>query len=327
MMFLDRYAHPLSESMKLLSTTAVGLAAGALLTACSSSNSSLATTQDLERAAREISMAIGETPRPMVDTGSTVPAGMESAAEATAQTAESAVQALEAAALELEQFSDELEQELSDDADTAVDATTEQAEATLEDVTPGAANALAIRTEGPAIVGEIAPEFTLRDQAGTAHSLSDFRGTPVVLEWFNHGCPFVRKHYGTDNMQGLQARYTEAGAVWLSICSSAEGKQGFTAQDDLTALVEQHGMASTAVMADADGAVGRLYGARNTPQMFVVDAAGLLVYGGAIDDNSSSSPSTVEGANNDVAEVLDALLAGEQVEPRETQPYGCAVKY
>jgi peroxiredoxin len=201
---------------------------------------------------------------------------------------------------------------------------TEAAAPLLEDVTDEVSPAPA---EGPAVVGSAAPEFRLQDQLGRAHSLSDFRGSPVVLEWFNHGCPFVKKHYGTDNMQGLQRRYTEQGVVWLSICSSAEGKQGFTPQAGLAAMAESNGMASTAVMADADGAVGRLYGARNTPHMFVIDAAGTLVYAGAIDDDSSASKASVEGAYNYVAATLDALLAGDPVEPLETQPYGCGVKY
>ena len=237
---------------------------------------------------------------------------------------------MKAATHEAGELTDELRgdlEKISGEASEAAGAAGESAADALGTVTAGAANAFPIVTTGPAAVGAIAPEFTLRDQSGAAHKLSDFRGTPVVLEWFNHGCPFVRKHYGTQNMQGLQTRYTEAGVTWLTICSSAEGQQGYTAQADLAEVVEQHGIASTALMADPDGTVGRLYDARNTPQMFVVDAAGLLVYSGAIDDNSSSSPSTVEGAHNYVAEVLDALIAGETVEPRETQPYGCSVKY
>ncbi len=178
-----------------------------------------------------------------------------------------------------------------------------------------------------ATVGLVAPDFTLIDQNGTQHSLSDFEGSPVVLEWFNHGCPFVKKFYSQGDMPAMQARFTDQEVVWLSICSSAEGQQGYFMPEEATNVVEQHDMSSTALLRDADGSVGRLYGAKTTPHMFVIDATGVLVYDGAIDSVNSTDPADIADATNHVAETLDALLAGETIEPRKTQSYGCSVKY
>ena len=188
----------------------------------------------------------------------------------------------------------------------------------------------------PAIVGEVAsaelgataPDFVLTDTQGTTHRLSDFRGNLVVLEWVNHGCPFVKKHYdGSDNMQSLQQRYTDEGVVWLSICSSAPGKQGHMDDDGWNASVEERGSNQSAVLIDETGLVGKAYGARTTPHMYVIDADGELVYMGALDSNGSPDPATIDGAQNYVAETLDSLLAGNEVEPFSTKPYGCGVKY
>jgi hypothetical protein len=187
----------------------------------------------------------------------------------------------------------------------------------------------------PALIGDVrtvtlgaqAPDFLLRDSNGETHSLSDYRGRPVVLEWINHGCPYVVKHYGSGNMQELQARYTGEDVVWLSICSSAPAKQGHLSPDGWNQAITQHQSKASAVLIDETGVVGQAYKARTTPHMFVIDAEGRVVYDGAIDDNSSSDPATIDGAKNHVADTLDQLLAGHEVEPKSTKPYGCGVKY
>jgi peroxiredoxin len=180
---------------------------------------------------------------------------------------------------------------------------------------------------GEVETGAEAPAFSLADTAGQMHALADYTNRIVVLEWINVDCPFVRKHYSTQNMQTLQKTYTEKGVIWLSICSSAPGKQGHFAPEAWPAIIKEQTIRSTAVLLDADGTAGRLYGARTTPHMFVIDAAGALAYQGAIDDNPSWDPATLEGAHNYVAAALDALLDGRAVETQDTKPYGCSVKY
>jgi peroxiredoxin len=176
-------------------------------------------------------------------------------------------------------------------------------------------------------IGKPAPEFTLKDCSGTEHSLSDFKGKTVVLEWVNHGCPFVVKHYASGNMQKLQEDATGKGVVWLSICSSAPGKQGHMSAADATAKCEEIGSKATAYLLDEDGTAGRLYAAKTTPQMAVINAEGVLVYQGAIDDKASTNQSDIEGATNYVVAALDEVLAGKPVTTAETKPYGCSVKY
>ena len=202
------------------------------------------------------------------------------------------------------------------------------ADATKDAATDAAVEA-AVTPEAPevATVGLPAPGFRLVDQDGNAHELADFAGSPVVLEWFNHGCPFVVKHYESGNMQALQERYIDQGVVWLSICSSAEGKQGYFAQEAAAGVIDQHGMNSSAVLRDPDGTVGRRYAAKTTPHMFVIDTDGTLLYDGAIDSIATANPDDIAGATNHVASVLDAVLAGEAVEPTKNKPYGCSVKY
>jgi peroxiredoxin len=175
--------------------------------------------------------------------------------------------------------------------------------------------------------GEAAPEFTLMDSNGNEHSLSDFSGQVVVLEWLNHECPFVRKFYNAGEMQRMQEMYTEDGVVWLSVISSAPGKQGHMSPDEINAAVEEHGSEQTAVLIDEDGAVGRSYNARTTPHMFVIDTDGTLVYNGAMDDQPSANPATLEDAQNYVVLALNATLSGNDVETSSTRPYGCSVKY
>jgi peroxiredoxin len=194
-------------------------------------------------------------------------------------------------------------------------------------VVVGAVLVLGAVTAPAAEVGQAAPAFTLTDVKGTTHNLADFKGKVVVLEWTNYDCPFVKKHYGTRNMQKLQETYTGKGVVWLSICSSAAGKQGHYAPEVWQKKTAEQGSRATAVLLDADGTVGRAYGAKTTPNMFVIGTDGKLVYAGAIDDNASWDPKTVKDADNYVAAALDALLAGKPVEVAETKPYGCSVKY
>jgi peroxiredoxin len=180
---------------------------------------------------------------------------------------------------------------------------------------------------GPAMPGKPAPEFTLTDTTGTAHSLSDFEGKYVVLEWTNYDCPFVRKHYGSGNMQKLQKEYTGKGAVWLSICSSAPGKQGHYAPEQWGKLIADREAKPTAVLLDADGKVGRAYGAKTTPHVFVIGPDGVVLYAGAIDSVRSANPADIADAENYVRSALDAVMADKPVSTPSTAPYGCSVKY
>jgi hypothetical protein len=180
----------------------------------------------------------------------------------------------------------------------------------------------------PAVeIGKPAPEFMLTDTNGTSHRLSDFKGKIVVLEWINHGCPFVVKHYGSANMQKLQKVYTEKGVVWLSICSSAPGHQGHMTPVEWNRTTVDKIAFPTAILLDADGNVGHLYEAKTTPQMFVIDALGVLVYGGALDSIKSADALDIPKAENYVAKALDEILAGKPVSRPSTTPYGCSVKY
>ena len=172
-----------------------------------------------------------------------------------------------------------------------------------------------------------APEFTLTDTYDQQHTLSDYEGQWVVLEWLNYDCPFVRKHYNGDNMQALQEQYTGAGVVWLSIVSSAPGQQGNFSNEEMNARTAEHGGHQTAVLIDADGTVGHAYGALTTPHMFVISPDQEIVYNGAIDDRPSPDPATLDGATNYVSGALDAAMAGQAVSPASSQPYGCTVKY
>jgi len=175
--------------------------------------------------------------------------------------------------------------------------------------------------------GAPAPDFTLADTTGTEHSLSDFAGKYVVLEWTNHKCPFVVKHYSEGNMQSLQESMTEDGVVWLQIVSSAEGKQGYLTPEAAEALREEQGVNSTAMLLDASGEVGRAYDARTTPHMYLIDPEGTLIYQGAIDSIRSTRASDVAKAENYVVSAYESAKAGEPIESATTVPYGCSVKY
>jgi peroxiredoxin len=176
-------------------------------------------------------------------------------------------------------------------------------------------------------IGQPAPEFTLTDSNGQSHNLSDFKGKFVVLEWLNHGCPFVQKHYDGGNMQGLQKEYTGKDVVWLSIASSAPGKQGNMSPEETNKTKEEKDAAPTAVLIDADGTVGKLYDAKVTPELFVINPEGTLIYAGAIDDKKSVDAADVAGATNYVKQALDEAMAGNPVSTPQTEAYGCGVKY
>lgn len=178
-----------------------------------------------------------------------------------------------------------------------------------------------------AIVGQRAPSFELRDAEGKSVKLDSYRGKYVVLEWTNFGCPFVGKHYGSGNMQELQKKYTAKGVVWLTICSSAKGKQGYVDGAGAKESMKEHDAAPTRFLLDPKGTVGKAYGAKTTPHMFVIDPKGTLVYNGAIDDKASTNKDDVPTAKNYVAAALDESMAGTKVETSATQPYGCSVKY
>lgn len=176
-------------------------------------------------------------------------------------------------------------------------------------------------------VGEPAPRFTATASAGGRVSLGDFRGKIVVLEWTNHDCPYVGKHYETGNMQALQKEATSQGVIWLSVISSAPGEQGHVSPTQANELTRSRNAGPTAVLLDPEGTVGRMYGATNTPHMYVIDRPGLLVYAGAIDDRPTSSRSDVQGAHNYVRAALQAVAAGQPVKTPVTRAYGCTVKY
>ncbi|MGQ0799475.1 MAG: redoxin domain-containing protein [Pseudomarimonas sp.] len=179
----------------------------------------------------------------------------------------------------------------------------------------------------PAKVGEPAPAFTLTDSNGVEHSLADFAGKTVVLEWTNHECPFVKKHYGSSNMQAQQTAATANGTVWLTINSSAAGKQGNVDGSTANRLRSEAKAANTAYLLDAAGVTGRLYAAKTTPHMYVIDPAGVLRYAGAIDSIPSADAADIPKATQYVSTALAELSAGKPVTTAVTQAYGCSVKY
>jgi hypothetical protein len=205
------------------------------------------------------------------------------------------------------------------------------AAATLDDApSPGAPTGAELRAAAPK-VGTAAPAFTAVDTRGATHSLAGYRGRWVVLEWLNHECPYTKKHYAAadgrpGNTQAMQRDYATR-VVWLSVVSSSEGHQGFTTAEEANRLTRDKGAAPTAVLRDTAGTLGRLYGARTTPQYAIIDPQGMLRYSGAIDDRPTPRVADVAGATNYVRAALDAGLAGRPIAVAETQPYGCSVKY
>jgi hypothetical protein len=175
--------------------------------------------------------------------------------------------------------------------------------------------------------GRPAPDFTATDSKGAQHTLAAYRGKTVILEWTNHECPYTAEHYATGNMQALQAAATGAGAAWLTVVSSRPGEQGYVEATEADRLTTTRNARPTVVLLDPKGQLGRLYDARTTPHMFVIDGSGTLVYMGAIDDRPTASQTSVKGARNYVREALDAMAAGRPVAVASTRPYGCSVKY
>jgi peroxiredoxin len=176
-------------------------------------------------------------------------------------------------------------------------------------------------------IGKPAPDFSAVDSNGKTVKLSDYLGKTVVLEWTNDGCPYVKKHYASGNMQTLQKEAAAKGVVWLTIISSAPGAQGYLTGDEANKLTGMRGAAPAAVLLDPEGTIGHLYDARTTPHMFIVNGEGTLVYMGGIDDKATTGVEDIKSAKNYVREALDDLAAGAQIEDAVTRPYGCSVKY
>tara|TARA_Y100001934_G_C12071867_1_gene640458 strand:+ start:133 stop:771 length:639 start_codon:yes stop_codon:yes gene_type:complete len=175
-------------------------------------------------------------------------------------------------------------------------------------------------------IGAVVPDVEMEDSNGNMHKLSDFRDKYVVLQWSNYGCPFDKKHYESGNMQKLQR---EAGddVVWLTVFSSAPGKQGHVTPAEANELMKKRNAAPTALIMDDQGELGQFFGAKTTPHMYVLDKKGVLVYAGAIDDDSSANPAATQTAKNYVMAALEDMRAGKPVNVAETRPYGCSVKY
>jgi peroxiredoxin len=186
---------------------------------------------------------------------------------------------------------------------------------------------LSATTQATVRVGQPAPDFSGTDSRGQSHALADYRGQVVVLEWTNHDCPYVRKHYDSDNMQAHQREATANNVVWLSVISSAPGKQGHVTAAEANALTTNRNASPSAIILDPAGDIGRLYGARTTPHMYVIDRAGNLAYMGGIDDIVSADPADIPRATAYVRIALSEVLAGKPVQQAVTRPYGCSVKY
>jgi alkyl hydroperoxide reductase subunit AhpC len=189
------------------------------------------------------------------------------------------------------------------------------------------ASGLALSTARAARVGDRAPDFTATDSNGKVQKLSDYAGKFVVLEWHNRGCPYTAKHYTSGNMERLQKEWTARGVIWLTVISSAPGKQGYVTAADENSYVKDMNAAPTAVLMDPTGALGHLYDAKTTPQMFIIDPKGTLIYDGAIDDRPTTDASDISGAKNYVEAALGEATAGKPVTVAWTRPYGCSVKY
>lgn len=176
-------------------------------------------------------------------------------------------------------------------------------------------------------IGQPAPDFTALDSKGKQHKLSDFKGKIVVLEWTNHECPYVQKHYKSSNMQSLQKQAAQAGAVWLNVISSAPGEQGHVSGAKADELVASQGAAPAAVLLDPKGEIGKAYDARTTPHMYVIDAKGVLRYAGGIDSIASTKLDDVAKAQPLFKTAFESVVKGEDVKQAVTRPYGCGVKY
>ena len=175
--------------------------------------------------------------------------------------------------------------------------------------------------------GAIAQDFKLTDVNGQTVQLSQFRGKTVILEWHNPGCPFVSKHYGSGNMQATQKAAREQGAIWLTINSGAEGKQGHMTGAEAKALIARQRIQSTDYLLDPKGLVGKAYGARTTPHMYIIDGSGILVYQGGIDDRPTANTADIKDARNHVLAALKEMRSGNKISVAQSRPYGCSVKY
>ena len=182
-------------------------------------------------------------------------------------------------------------------------------------------------TARAARVGDPAPDFTGTDSNGQTHKLSEYRGKYVVLEWTNNGCPYTRKHYTSGNMQNLQKQWTAKGVVWLTVLSSSPGAQGYMTASAENDYMQKVHAAPTAALLDPTGVLGHEYDAKTTPDMYVIDPSGKLIYAGAIDDHPTDDPSDIPRSKNYVTDALTQAMAGQQVAVTHTRPYGCSVKY
>jgi peroxiredoxin len=176
-------------------------------------------------------------------------------------------------------------------------------------------------------VGSAAPSFSATDSNGKTVSLADYKGKYVVLEWFNPECPFVKKHYGGGNMQKLQKNFTDKGVAWLTIDSNAPGKEGNLTAEQANKTMADWKVHSTALLLDPDGKVGKAYGAKNTPHMFIISPEGKVIYEGAIDSKASPNPDDIPSSTNYVKLALDEAMSGKTVTTPSSRPYGCSVKY
>ena len=178
-----------------------------------------------------------------------------------------------------------------------------------------------------AVVGSQAPAFTATDSHGQTHTLAEYRGKYVVLEWHNQGCPYTRKHYISGNMEDLQREWTAKGVAWFTVISSAPGMQGYVTDPEENAYLVKMHADPTGVLMDPEGKLGRLYDARTTPEMYVIDPEGRLIYEGAIDNRPTPDVADIKGADNYVNDALSEAMAGKPVATPYTRPYGCSVKY
>ena len=187
--------------------------------------------------------------------------------------------------------------------------------------------AFSVGTTFAASVGQPAPAFSAVDTSGKTVSLADFKGKTVVLEWVNPGCPFVQKHYSSANMQGTQKEAAAKGVVWLAVNSTSTDAGDYKTPAAMAQWMQAQRASATATLMDSDGKVGRAFGARTTPHMFVVDPAGKLIYAGGIDSKASANPADIAGATNYIKAGLTETLAGKPISAATTQPYGCSIKY
>jgi len=176
-------------------------------------------------------------------------------------------------------------------------------------------------------IGEPAPDFQATDSNGQAHKLSEYRGKFVVLEWHNNGCPYTRKHYESGNMERLQKEWTARGVIWFTVISSAPGQQGYVTAQQENDYMKKMNAAPTAALLDPSGDVGKLYAAKTTPHMFVINTNGVLIYDGAIDSKATTDQADIATSTNYVSQALDEAMAGKPVSTPTSRPYGCSVKY